>query len=85
MQIEKLLHSLSIQEKIGQLLQIAPFFFIKDLEIEVAGQVRDLKLTEKSIFAAGSVLGVHNASEMMLIQKKYLEKSRHKIPLMFMA
>jgi beta-glucosidase len=67
------------------MLQIAPFFFIKNLEIEVAGNVNDLALNEAKIFRAGSVLGIRNASEMIEVQKNYLKKSRHQIPLMFMA
>jgi len=85
MDIKKLLNTLTIEEKIGQMLQIAPFFFIKNLEIEVAGNVNDLALNEAKIFRAGSVLGIRNASEMIEVQKNYLKKSRHQIPLMFMA
>lgn len=83
--VNKLLSELSIKEKIGQLLQIAPFFFIKDLKVEVAGHVRNLNLDEEKIFNAGSVLGIGSPEEMINIQKQYLEKSRHKIPLLFMA
>ena len=85
MDINELLNTLTIEEKIGQMLQIAPFFFIKDLEVEVAGNVNDLSLNEGKIFRAGSVLGIRNAKEMMEVQKRYLTKSRHQIPLMFMA
>jgi len=85
MDIKTLLNTLTIEEKIGQMLQIAPFFFIKDLEIEVSGNVNDLALNEAKIFRAGSVLGIRNASEMIEVQKNYLKKSRHQIPLMFMA
>ncbi len=82
---EQLLNTLSVKEKIGQLLQIAPFFFIKDLKVEVAGHVRNLELDEEKIFYAGSVLGIGSPQEMIQVQKKYLENSRHKIPLLFMA
>jgi len=83
--MKKLLEKLTIKEKIGQLLQIAPFFFIKDLKVEVAGPVEELNLDEEKIFLAGSVLGIGSASEMVEVQKKYLSKSRHQIPLLFMA
>lgn len=85
MNIQSRLSTLTIEEKIGQLLQLAPFFFIKDLKVEVAGALRTLDLSEADIFLAGSVLGIHDAKEMIAIQKTYLQKSRHKIPLMFMA
>jgi beta-glucosidase len=83
--INNLIKTLTIEEKIGQLLQIAPFFFIQELEKEVSGNITDLHLTEKKIFRAGSVLGIGNATEMINVQKRYLEKSTHKIPLVFMA
>jgi beta-glucosidase len=83
--IHALLKTLTRQEKIGQLQQLPPFFFIKDLENEVSGAVRDLGITEDEVFLAGSVLGIRNAEEMIEVQKAYLEKSRHKIPLVIMA
>ncbi len=85
MNINNLIKTLTIEEKIGQLLQIAPFFFIQELEKEVSGNITDLGLTASKIFKAGSVLGIGNATEMIQVQKRYLEKSRHKIPLIFMA
>jgi len=83
--IHALLDSLTISEKIGQLTQIAPFFFISDLKNEVAGPVQALGIDEEAIFKAGSVLGIANADEMIRVQTNYLKKSRHKIPLMFMG
>lgn len=83
--MKELLMTLSRKEKIGQMLQIAPFFFVKDLKVEVAGPVEELHLDEEKIFLAGSVLGIGNPNEMIEVQQKYLEKSRHKIPMLFMA
>jgi beta-glucosidase len=83
--IKELLNKLTTEEKIGQLLQIAPFFFVKEAEIEVQGEVKDLYLSSKKIFLSGSVLGIRNAEEMIKIQKLYLERSKHQIPLLFMA
>lgn len=83
--INQLIKSLSIEEKIGQMMQLAPSFFVQDIQVELFGQIQDLNLDQEKIFHAGSVLGNHSADEMITIQKKYLQKSRHKIPLMFMA
>ena len=85
MDINTLLEKLTIEEKIGQLLQLSPFNFIRDIEVEVFGHLKELGLTEKKIFSAGSVLGIHNATEMIAVQEKYLRKSTHQIPLVFMA
>jgi beta-glucosidase len=85
MNINELLASLTLEEKAGQLVQLPPFFFKKEALQEVAGPVQRLKLKETDIFLAGSVLGIGNPEEMMDVQRTYLEKSRNKIPLMFMA
>lgn len=85
MNIKTLLASLTLEEKAGQLVQLPPYFFKKEALQEVAGPVQRLKLKEQDIFLAGSVLGVGNPQEMMDIQSIYLSKSRHKIPLVFMA
>ncbi len=83
--IQQRMNDLTIEEKIGQLMQLAPFFFIGDLKKEVYGPIQALGLKENEVFLSGSVLGIGNASEMKRVQKTYLEKSRHKIPLIFMA
>jgi beta-glucosidase len=85
MNINELLLSLSLEEKAGQLAQLPPFFFKKEALKEVAGPVQRLQLSEADIFLAGSVLGAANPEEMIDVQRTYLGKSRHKIPLMFMA
>ena len=85
MDLEKLLHSLTLEEKIGQLVMIPPFFFIKNSDTEIAGPLSELGITEQEVFQTGSVLGIGNAEEMIRVQTMYLEKSRHKIPLIFMA
>lgn len=83
--MKDLLERLTLQEKIGQLIQIAPFFYISDVDKNVFGPLLELGISEEEIFMTGSVLGIKDATEMIEVQKKYLEKSRHKIPLIFMA
>lgn len=85
MNIKNLLASLTLEEKAGQLVQLPPYFFKKEALQEVAGPVQRLKLKEADIFLAGSVLGIGNPQEMMDVQTTYLSKSRHQIPLVFMA
>lgn len=85
MNVDNLLKQLTTKEKIGQLLQLAPFHFNVDLKSEVAGRVRSLNIDTEGIFLSGSVLGIRNAEEMLDIQKKYLDNSKHQIPLIIMA
>jgi len=83
--VDMILHNLTLEEKIGQLLQLAPFFLMKDIKVEIFGSVQELNLTSEKIFNSGSILGIGSAKDMISVQKKYLENSRHKIPLVFMA
>ena len=83
--IKEILEKLTLEEKLGQLTMIPPFFFIKDLKKEVFGALTSLKLDEEGVFKTGSVLGIQSHEEMNVVQKKYLEKSRHQIPLIFMG
>ncbi|GMQ59947.1 glycoside hydrolase family 3 N-terminal domain-containing protein [Vallitalea sediminicola] len=83
--INELLKELSLSEKIGQLQQLASSFYIKDSEGELTGPLKDLGISEEKIWISGSVLGIKDAEEARRIQEKYLDKSRTKIPLLFMA
>ena len=83
--IKALIRQMTIEEKVGQLHQVPPFFFGKDRVNEVAGPFSLYTLTEAQVWAAGSILGTAHPKEMKELQHQYLEKSRLKIPLMFMA
>lgn len=85
MDTKKLLQQMTFEEKVGQMMQIAPFFFIEHINALIFGEVKDLGLTQKEIFHAGSVLGIGNAKEMIAVQERYLKTSRLGIPLIFMA
>lgn len=83
--INKLLKSLTLKEKIAQLLQLAPFFFNPETIGEITGPLEDMGIEDKDIWKVGTVLGIGGAKEAIEIQKSYLEKNEHKIPLIFMA
>lgn len=83
--IEELLESMTVKEKIGQLLQIAPFFFNPKTQGEITGPMEEMGLDPKFIPLSGSVLGISGAEEMIEIQRNYLANSDKKIPLLFMA
>ena len=83
-QLTELLHSLTIEEKIGQLVQLSSDFYTDDEALKVGPQQK-LGISDKVVELSGSVLNVAGAENVKRIQKAYLEKSRHKIPLLFMA
>lgn len=83
-QLKELLESLSIEEKIGQLIQLSGDFYTEDAELKVGPQQK-LGISREMVALSGSVLNVTGAERVRRIQESYLKNSRHKIPLLFMA
>ncbi|ALS01856.1 beta-glucosidase [Enterococcus silesiacus] len=81
--LKELLKSLTWEEKIGQLVQLSGDFFHAD-ELAVGPQ-KKLGIDQKIVDQVGSVLNVTGADKTREIQERYLKKSRHNIPLLFMA
>ena len=79
-----LLNKMTLNEKIGQLQQLTGDFF-NEIESEITGPVAESGLSLETIQLSGSVLGLSGASSIKKLQREYLEKSRLKIPLLFMA
>src|SRR5690606_15341445 len=81
--LKDLLSKMTLEEKIGQLMQLSPQFF--DASGEITGPMAALNLNEEMVNNTGSVLGASGAEEIIILQKEYLEKNRLGIPLLFMA
>lgn len=81
--LKDLLSKMTLEEKIGQLMQLSPQFF--DASGEITGPMAALNLNEEMVNNTGSVLGASGAEEIINLQKEYLEKNRLGIPLLFMA
>lgn len=81
--LKKLFDSLSLKEKIYQLVQLSGEFFNTDAL--AVGPQEKLGIAKEVVDNVGSVLNVLGAEKVKTIQKSYLEKSTHKIPLLFMA
>ena len=80
----ELLHSLSLEEKIGQLVQLSPDFLSHHDSVKT-GPISAIGIEEKMIRYTGSILNSTNAKQIKDIQTEYLKNSQHKIPLLFMA
>lgn len=78
-----LLKEMSLEEKIGQMLQVSGMFY-EEVGV-VTGPANTAGYTEEEIRQAGSVLGSVGADKLRKIQKEYMEKQPHHIPLIFMA
>lgn len=82
-QIQTLLADMSLQEKIGQLIQLTGVFYAG--EGMATGPMSEMGLTREQVDMAGSVLSSVGAARLKNIQKAYMEKQPHHIPLLFMA
>ena len=82
-QLKELMDSLSLDEKIGQLIQLSGNFFAADAM--AVGPQKKLGITDEMVGYTGSVLNVLGAEKIKRIQSEYLKNSRHKIPLLFMS
>ena len=77
------MNSLTLKEKIGQLIQLDGSFF--GTEAMTVGPREKLGISEEVVQNIGSVLNVLGAENVISIQRDYLEESIHKIPLLFMS
>lgn len=82
-QLTSLLDSLTVKEKVGQLVQLTADHF--DSEAEITGPYAKYNLTDEQKYSAGTIIGAGSAESAYKIQKEYLERTAHKIPLLFMA
>ncbi len=82
-ELQQLLSEMSLQEKIGQMVQLTGVYF--DKEAVLTGVVGEQLPPEWIIQYAGSVLGVIGKDKIYDIQSRYMEQHPHHIPLIFMA
>ncbi len=80
--ILKLLSQMTLDEKIGQLVQTKGELFL-DGERIITGPQDNLSYTEEQLFQVGSILNMAGSESICKIQDMYLSKNRLKIPLLF--
>ena len=83
-QIDALMQTLSLHDKVCQLTQTIPQYFRQQSQAVLTGVFEYLGLTEDDMNSIGSVLNAYLHGEMSEIQKMYLEKNKHHLPLIFM-
>ncbi|SDO73470.1 glycoside hydrolase family 3 N-terminal domain-containing protein [Halobacillus aidingensis] len=85
-QLKNLLNQMTVEEKVGQLVQLAtPFFKGASDRGEITGPMVHMNIDEEDIKRTGSVLGASGAKETINIQKVHMEENRLGIPLLFMS
>lgn len=83
-EIIDLLNRMTLDEKIGQMVQIkGDIFLLDDMDVST-GPLKDLELSEEMLYNIGSILNVMGAKRVKKVQDIYLSKNRLKIPLLFM-
>lgn len=78
-----LIAQMSIEEKIGQLIQLSANFFGTDTEL--TGPAQSWGLTKEQLATIGSCIGGKDAKTIRAIQEEHLRCDRNKIPLIFMS
>lgn len=81
-QLQALLADLSLEEKIGQLVQLPGTFQNAGA---VTGPAQDMGITQQDLQLAGSYLSVIGAEKIRTLQTEYMARHPHHIPLIFMA
>ncbi len=81
----QLLEKMTLEEKIGQLVQVAGEVFLMDEVKVTTGPLAHLNLSEEMLYNVGSVLNIMGTERVRKVQEEYLSKNRLKIPLLFMA
>lgn len=83
-QIIELLNKMTLEEKIGQMVQVAGDIFLLD-DINVStGPLKNLNLSNEMLYNVGSILNIMGTERVRKVQDEYLSKNRLKIPLLFM-
>lgn len=84
--LRELLQQMTLEEKIGQLMQLAtPFFKGASNEGQITGPMKGMGITEAVVENTGSVLGASGAKNIRAIQEQHLKDNRLGIPLLFMS
>lgn len=83
--LKQLFDAMTRSEKIGQLIQVSPNYLENSLSEHVTGPMQHIAISDEERFAIGSTLNLQDKEEAYAIQKRYLENSRLKIPLLLMA
>lgn len=83
MDLRNLVKQMTIDEKIGQLVQYNANLFA-DSNVDITGPMMQIGLTKDHLINVGSVLNFADANEMRAVQDKHLSEDRNKIPMLFM-
>ena len=81
-ELKQLLADMSLEEKIGQLVQLPSYFQNGG---HITGPASDMGITQEDLRLAGSYLSIIGAEKVKALQDEYMQNHPHHIPLVFMA
>ena len=81
-ELKELLSQMSLEEKIGQLVQLPSYFQNGG---NITGPASDMGITQEDLQLAGSYLSIIGAEKIKALQDEYMAHHPHHIPLIFMA
>ena len=84
-QIRELLASMSLEEKLGEMTQMAPNFFGTEDSVDLTGPMKAMNLRPEDVSCLGSTLNAFGAEKLIQMQKDHMARQPHHIPMMFMA
>lgn len=84
-ELYELLNQMTLEEKVGQLIQVAGETFLMEKVDITTGPLKSLKMSNQMLYNVGSILNIMGTEKIQKVQQEYLSKSRLKIPLLFMA
>ncbi|WP_163654866.1 glycoside hydrolase family 3 N-terminal domain-containing protein [Listeria sp. PSOL-1] len=84
-QLQKLFEQLSTTEKIAQTIQLNGSLLVEN-DVMNTGPMEELGLSSSlNIYEIGSIYNVNDFQKLKQLQKDTLNKSKHKIPMLFMS
>lgn len=85
MDFTKIIKNMTLSEKLAQMTQLLGDYYISDDYTKLMGLSYGFDVNEELAWNIGSILALSGAANVKKVQKEYIERSKHKIPLMFMA
>ncbi len=81
--LKRLLEDMSLEEKIGQLVQL-PGFLIEGGSV-ITGPALEMGFDEETLYNAGATLSIFSFEQIKEIQDQFMARQPHHIPLLFMG
>lgn len=83
--VKELLADMSLEEKLGQMIQLQARYFCEEDTSELTGPGQKLEFVNEQIKYMGSVLNSKTAKQNITIQTQQMEKQPHHIPMLIMG